>query len=184
MIKYILIFVMVVSTIVYEAWSQKKARESEWYLKNFRDTVLSFLSEIRSEPEATRKMIRKLAFEDIEKAIENEKSNTLGHYHQEQMRDYKDRDTDLLCNLSGRADGLDFALQLIRDKKPKSYRDGFDKNADPTMPKEIQKVYRDSIDNICKDMEKQIVLDGGFNCSLYMERDINGNMTSHSNKRR
>lgn len=158
MIKYILAAVLVIPIVLYEAWNQKKNRDAEWYFKDFRNKVLAFMVELRTEPENTRRMLRKLAFDDLETKLKDAKQTASKKYNSEISKDYKERDSKRICNLAGEIDGLDYALELLKASKPKSYREE-EKETDPSMPKELQIVYNDSVLKLLDEFDKQSEID-------------------------
>ena len=113
------------------------------------------MTEIRTEPEATRKMLRKLAFEDLETALKDKKRFAEIEYHSEQRKDFGKSNHDKMCNLSGYIDGINIALQLLEEKTPKSYRENYN-NSNPTMPKELQEIYKATMDDYFKVSDKEI----------------------------
>lgn len=165
MIKYILAAVLVIPLIAYEAWNQKKIRDAEWYEKDkrnkdqeFQNEVRAFLVEIRTEPENTRRMLRKLAFDDLEMALRNELEKVNYKYSEEEKKNYNEQNRDVKCNLAGRIDGLHFALDKLSARKPISYRLD-EKQTDPSMPKEAAKAYMDAMEHLFEGLKKQTEID-------------------------
>ena len=167
MIKYIIIAAVLIPTIIYEIWNQKKNRESEWYLndlrtkeQDFHHKVLTFLSELRTEPENTRRMLRKLSFDDVETKLKNELQSAREEYYKETSKGYsaQDRDSNRISNLAGKMDGLNYALSIINESKPKSYKQP-PKETDPTMPNELQSIYYSSLKKMMDDYRTEIERD-------------------------
>lgn len=165
MIKYILAAVLVILLIAYEVWNQKKIRDDEWYDRDkrnkdqeFQNEVRAFLVEIRTEPENTRLMLRKLAFDDLEMTLRRELTEANYEYSEEEKKKYNEQNRDVKCNLAGRIDGLRFALEKLNERKPKSYRER-EKQTDPSMPKEAAKAYMDVMEHIFKGLEQQVEID-------------------------
>ncbi len=165
MIQYIIIAAVLIPTIIYEIWNQKKNRESEWYLndlrkkeQDFHHKVLTFLSELRTEPENTRRMLRKLSFDDVETKLKNQLQSIREQYNIESHKEYGKINRDHMCNLAGKMDGLDYALSIINESKPKSYKQP-SKETDPTMPKELQSIYYDSLKKMMDEYHKEIEMD-------------------------
>ena len=150
MIKYILALILIIPLVLYEAWNQKKNREAEWYFHDFRNKVLSFLTELRTEPENTRRMLRKLAFDDTETQLKNYLLDLRHKYNEETSKDYKDRDRDRICNLAGKIDGINYAIERLNANKPKSYKK-CDEQSDPMLPEEIQTVYKSAVEELWKE---------------------------------
>lgn len=164
-VKCVLIAIIVIGGISYEIWNQKKNRDAEWYFKDFRiknedfrNKVLAYMVELRTEPEYTRRMLRKLAFDDLETKLKDAKQTATMKYNSEISKDYKEKDSKRICNLAGKIDGLDYALELLKASKPKSYREE-EKETDPSMPKELQIVYNDSVKKMLNEFDKQLEMD-------------------------
>lgn len=164
-IKCVLVGIILIGTLTYEIWNQKKNRDAEWYFRDFRNKeqdfrnkVLSFMSELRTEPENTRRMLRKLAFDDLEMKLNAELQEARLAYRHESDKRYDEQKRDVLCNLAGKIDGLNFALERLEASKPKSYQLG-DVQTDPSMPKEVQEIYTNSVKQLMDDFDKQLELD-------------------------
>lgn len=160
MIKYILVTVIAIAGIIYEAWNQRKIRDAEWYEKDFRNKVLSFMAELRTEPENTRRMLRKLAFDDLETQLKKDLQDAREAYNREICKSYGEQDAKRESNLAGRIDALNDALSYLNASKPKSYKESYMvSKSDPTMPKELYEIYMNSASQLMDDLDKQLELD-------------------------
>lgn len=109
MIKYIVLAVVLIGLIAYEAWNQRKIRDAEWYERDFRSKVFAFMKEFSGDPKGVRSQFTLKILEDISKSLREEKEKA----ESEHKKAGQEQAFDKSIKLTGKIDAYDKALYIV-----------------------------------------------------------------------